>query len=472
MLRSIGGAGFARVECPYPEDETGLLGVTRERKASHLSPPVRLHNVTESRIVVVGGGFAGLWAALGAAAVLDRTRGDRKARVEIVSPDDALVVKPRLHETDLRGVRVPFDRLLPQVGVVHRRAAVVGIDTERRRLALSGPYPGEMRYDQLVFCAGGATPLPASAPGVHRVDSYERAVALREEALSPGRRPLGGFAAIVVGAGFTGIEVAAELADTLGGGRQAGHGPAICLVERGPLLAPGFGSRARTAIEDALASLGIELRTAAAVSRVDGRGATLRDGERLDARLVVWAGGTRANPLARGLGIPLDGLGRIPVGADLATPVDGVWAAGDCAGAKVDGTRAAPMSCQHAIPQGRVAGRNAAAALLGLRPARYSQPLYLTCLDLGPAGALLTSGFERDSIVAAGAKGKRFKRFVNRSLIYPPAGGAAGELLALGRARTPGRAAAIMQGMALRSNAIRNIVTSHSEDRARQFSTP
>jgi hypothetical protein len=122
------------------------------------------------------------------------------------------------------------------------------------------------------------------------------------------------------------------------------------------------------------------------------------------------------------------------------------------------------------MPQGRQAGENAAAAVLGDPAGAYSQPLYLTCLDLGAAGGLLTCGYARDSVLASGDRGKRFKRFINRSLIYPPSGGDATRLLALGKDATAGPIGAWAQTLALRSNALRSVVVSRAEDRAEQYS--
>jgi NADH dehydrogenase len=128
------------------------------------------------------------------------------------------------------------------------------------------------------------------------------------------------------------------------------------------------------------------------------------------------------------------------------------------------------MSCQHAMPQGRQAGENAVAGALGLALGSYRQPLYLTCLDLGSAGALLTSGFARQDIIATGEQGKRFKRYINRSLIYPPHGERAAPLLKLGARPPAGPAVARIQALALRSAAIRRSITSGGEDHAAAYS--
>jgi hypothetical protein len=83
----------------------------------------------------------------------------------------------------------------------------------------------------------------------------------------------------------------------------------------------------------------------------------------------------------------------------------------------------------------------------------------------------LTCGHERDTVIASGERGKRFKRFINRSLIYPPAGGDPARLLALGKPATAGTIGARAQAMAIRSNAVRSAVVSRGEDRAEQYST-
>jgi NADH dehydrogenase len=429
----------------------------------------------QKRIVIVGGGFAGVWAAMGAARLLRGQGAEDRIGITLVSPDDALVIRPRLYEADLGGVRVPLSRVLAPVGIEHRQARVDGIAVDGRKLTLAGPSPAELEYDQLVLCAGSEVRLPGGADGVHCADSYRQAVALREAVAGLGKRSGAPFSATVVGAGFTGIELAAELSDRLrAAARDAGASPAqasVHLVDQADSVAPEFGPRARAVIEDALSSLGVQTHTGVPVSQLDAEGVTLAGGERIDGGLTIWAGGPRASTLNEQLGLALDAQGRLEVDAQMATGVDGVWAAGDSAAVSVDGQHLAMMSCQQAMPQGRQAGENAAAAVLGRPPGRYTQPLYLTCLDLGSAGALLTCGFERDRILARGERAKRFKRWINRSLIYPPAGEDGAELLRLGKAATPGPLTAKIQQLALRSNTVRNAVVSRAEDRAERYST-
>jgi NADH dehydrogenase len=181
-----------------------------------------------------------------------------------------------------------------------------------------------------------------------------------------------------------------------------------------------MGAEARTVIEKATAELGIECRTGIEVAALDGDGVTLAGGERIEAGTVVWTAGMRANPMTGKLPGTRDRLGRVEVNEFMRLDgVDGVFVAGDMARAKVDGQHTSVMSCQHGRPMGRFAGHNVACAVLGQEPLALDIDYYVTCLDLGPWGAVLTRGWER-KVVAEGADAKEIKRTINCQRIYPP----------------------------------------------------
>lgn len=140
--------------------------------------------------------------------------------------------------------------------------------------------------------------------------------------------------------------------------------------------------------------------------------------------------GLRASLLTTLLGVATDPLGRLDVDEALRVrDVEDVFAAGDVARAMADRDRVTVMSCQHAVPMGKVAGHNVAADLVGTELLRYEQPEYVTCLDLGAAGAVFTRGWER-TVAATGPAAKRLKEQINhRDLIYPPLSGDRAELL-------------------------------------------
>jgi NADH dehydrogenase len=136
---------------------------------------------------------------------------------------------------------------------------------------------------------------------------------------------------------------------------------------------------------------------------------------------VIWAAGIRAAPLTQQVPGERDNFGRLLVDRDLhVTGVPGVFATGDAAKAACDDAgNYALMSCQHATRMGAFAGNNAAAELLGVPTKPYHQKVYVTCLDLGAAGALFTRGWER-KVELTGEVAKKTKQEINTVWIYPP----------------------------------------------------
>lgn len=128
----------------------------------------------------------------------------------------------------------------------------------------------------------------------------------------------------------------------------------------------------------------------------------------------------KANPLTAQFPVERDRLGRLPVDDYLQViGVPGVFAAGDVAAAKMDDQHQSVMSCQHSRPMGRYAGYNVISDLLGNPMLTLRIPWYVTVLDLGPAGAVYTEGWDRQ-VVATGAEAKATKNTINTQRIYPP----------------------------------------------------
>jgi NADH dehydrogenase len=373
-------------------------------------------------LLILGGGFAGVWAAL--AAARQRKRHGAQVTISVVSPTSVFGIRPRFYEDDLEHARIELSRVLEPVGVEHIVGKAVALDAQACEVALE---TGSLRYDALVLATGSALVRPAIPGGglAHSVDDFAAAQALcmHLEALSRAAPRAGASTVVVVGGGFTGIELAAELSERLS--RLFGHGVArVVLVERSEHVAPEFGQRARAVIREALESLGVRCITATSVSEIGHDFVKLATGERIEAMTAVWTGGVRPNQLGGSVAGATDSLGRVRVDANLQVlETPNIWAAGDVAHALVDGEHPAMMSCQHALPQGRFAGHNAMSWLLDGKQQAYSQHLYLTCLDLGRWGALLTRGFDREEILCSGSDAKRLKRFINRHVIYPPLDG-------------------------------------------------
>jgi NADH dehydrogenase len=191
-----------------------------------------------------------------------------------------------------------------------------------------------------------------------------------------------------------------------------------------------MGDSARPVIEEALAQNDVETMTGVGATTVGERSVTLSTGEVLPAATVVWCAGMRANPLTARFGVPRDRLGRLPVDDFLRVEgVQGVFAAGDVAVAKMDDEHLSVMSCQHGRPMGRYAGYNVISDLLGAPMLPLRIPWYVTVLDLGAAGAVYTEGWDR-RVVSTGATAKATKRVINGQRIYPPLTGDRAALLA------------------------------------------
>lgn len=382
------------------------------------------------RILIVGGGFAGLWSALGAARVLDMER-EAGADVEItlVSPRPELHVRPRLHEATPEQMAVPFLPLLDAVDVKFIEGTVERIHPSDHSVDVITA-TGEtlsVHYDRMVLTSGSRLfrpPLPGLNEHAFAVDQMDEAVRLREHleglAALPDTPARNTF--VVVGGGFTGLEVATELPVRLRAIFGDSVRPRIVIVERADAIGPDLGPGPRPAIIEALGHLRIETRIGAGVVSVDAAGVVTATGERIDAATVIWTGGMVASGLTSQVSPNPDRQGRMDVTGDLRViGAKDIFGAGDVVRALTDDEEHySLMSCQHALFMGRFAGNNVAADLLGLPTIEYRQPFYATCLDLGSWGAVYTEGWDRQ-VKLTQAEGKERKMLINTQWIYPPA---------------------------------------------------
>ncbi|MEE3065149.1 MAG: NAD(P)/FAD-dependent oxidoreductase [Actinomycetota bacterium] len=383
-------------------------------------------------VLIIGSGFAGLWAALGAARRLDELAVPAgTVDVTVLSATPFHDIRVRNYEADLSACRIPLAELLDPAGVAHTATEVTAIDAGTRtvRTADGATYG----YDRLVLASGSRVLRPA-VPGLQEfgfdVDTYDGAVELQRhlQRLADRAPAPATSTVVVVGAGLTGIETACELPNRL---RALLSGdPRVILVDRNPLVGSDMGASARPVIQKALLDNGIETRTGVGVDVVSRNGVTLSSGEQLEAATVVWCAGMRASSLTEQLPVERDRSGRVPVDDYLRViGVGSVFAAGDVAAARMDDEHLSVMSCQHGRPMGRYAGYNVISDLFGEPMRALRIPWYVTVLDLGPAGAVYTEGWDR-VVVATGADAKTTKQTINSKRIYPPLTGIRAELLA------------------------------------------
>jgi NADH dehydrogenase len=381
------------------------------------------------RIVIIGAGFAGMYAALSAARLRDiHGVSPEDLQIALVAPEPTLVVRPRLYEPKPETLTAPLLDVLNAIDVVYVQGSAETVDTKSRTVQIVTAKDARktLPYDRLVVATGSRLfrpNIPGLAEHGFSVDSLDDAVALDKHLHGLAKRPAsnGRDTVVVAGGGFTGIEAATEMPTRLRAILSKDAKPRVIIVERNAGIAPDMGEGPRPIIEDALKKLGVETRIGVGVASLDGSSVTLSNGERIETATVIWAAGIRAAPLTQQIPAERDNFGRLLVDRDLRVPsVQGVFATGDAARAASDDVgNYALMSCQHATRMGAFAGNNAAAELLGVPTRPYHQKAYVTCLDLGEAGALFTRGWER-KVELVGDVAKKTKQEINTVWIYPP----------------------------------------------------
>lgn len=362
-----------------------------------------------TRILVVGGGYVGMYTAL---RLQRRLRSELKAKqveVIVVDPRSYMTYQPFLPEAaagsvEPRHVVVPLRRVLDRCEVLTGR--VESLDHERR-VARIQPVRGEaydLSYEVVVVAPGSIArtlPIPGLAEQGIGFKQVEEAIALRNQVLEKldiattitdhaVRRKLLTF--VFVGGGYSGIEALAELEDMAMYATRyypdlAKGEIRFMLVEATGRILPEVGEDLGRYTVDELVKRKIDVRLNTRLeSCIDGH-VVLSDGEELDSETIVWTAGVKANPMLTRTGLPLDDKGRVRCRADLRVEgLDGAWSAGD--GAAVPDLTGPPgamcgPSAQHAVRQAKTLGDNIAHVLHGRTPEAYAHKYAGSVASLG-----------------------------------------------------------------------------------------
>lgn len=348
----------------------------------------------KKRIVILGGGFGGLYTALEIERSIAR---HPDVEVTLVNHDNFFLFTPMLHEVaasdlDITHIVNPIRKLLKRVqffqGDVERIAldenvveVVHGADTHRH----------ELPYDHLIIGLGNVTNyynLPGLQENALTMKSLGDAIYLRnrliqnlEEAdfeCSVARKPL--MTIVVAGGGFAGVETIAGVNDFL---RDAipfyknlhERDLRVVLVHSGPVILPELSEKLGAYAQEKLGARGVEIRLNTRVLAYQNGSVELSDGSTVPAETLVWTAGTAPHPILSSLPCPKE-RGRIVANTYMEVPGwRGVWAVGDCASIPHPVTgKPYPPTAQHALRQGRILARNISAGIRGgnKKPFRFS----------------------------------------------------------------------------------------------------
>ena len=371
-------------------------------------------------IVILGGGFGGLFAA--------RAFHGAGVRVTLIDRHNYHLFQPLLYQVATAALS-PGDVASPirwilrhQKNVQVLLAEAQAIDAAHRQVAIDS---GTIPYDYLIVATGAAHSYfghqdwEARAPGLKTLDDaleMRRRVLLAFESAEresdPGRQRRF-LTFVIVGGGPTGVELAGALAEIA---RQSlrqdfrnirPESARIIVIEGSPDLLGAFPDHLRVAARRSLERLGVEVRTGSIVTDIDAEGVVWRAAsaespahvERIEAQTVLWAAGVAASPLVRSLGVPLDRVGRVSAEPTLQVPgYPAIFVIGDVCALQQDG-KLLPGVAQVGMQEGAHAARNIVHAIKGepLTPFRYRDYGTMAVIGRGSAvaaiGPVETSGF-------------------------------------------------------------------------------
>jgi NADH dehydrogenase len=344
------------------------------------------------RILVVGGGYVGLYTALRLTAKLQRD----EAVVTVVDPRSYMTYQPFLPEAGAGSIQprhtvVPLRQTLPDAEII--TGSVARVEHERK-VATIVPLEGEayeLPYDTLVMAVGAVPrtlPIPGLADWAIGFKNVEEAIALRnhvlecldiaETATDPEIRERN-LTFVFVGGGYAGVEALAEIEDLARYATRYLRNVTpddlrFVLVEATGRILPEVGDELGVWTAEQLRERGIEIRLETRLESTVNGEVVLSDGTQMLSDTVVWTAGVKPSPLLEQTDLPLDERGRLVCHADLrVVGVDDAWGAGDCTAVPDltnPGAYCSP-SAQHAVRQAKVLADNVIAVMRGFEPVDY-----------------------------------------------------------------------------------------------------
>ncbi|MDQ3913223.1 MAG: NAD(P)/FAD-dependent oxidoreductase [Actinomycetota bacterium] len=355
----------------------------RPRYAPWEKPP---YEEFENKVLVVGGGFGGYTAAIKLCELIE---GREDVGVLVVAKDNFFTFWPMVpgivsSDIDAHNVAQPLRRALIQAGASFRRAALKGVDRERKVVKADGGV--EFPYDHLVVSLGGL-PNFFGIPGVEEHSLTMRGVEdaerirnrvierFEEVSLVKGEAPESKLTFVVIGGGATGVETASELHNLVHEALKPDYPNInpnrvrIYLIEGLPHILPELDPALRRAARAQLVSKRIEVKTGVLAEEITADHVRLKGGEEIPTENVIWTAGNRPNVAIDGHDLPVDERNGIKVNTFLRVgDCPDIWAIGDCAA--IPDTRdenggVVPPTAQAAVQEGKTVAKNVLAVIDG-----------------------------------------------------------------------------------------------------------
>ncbi len=341
------------------------------------------------RILIVGGGYVGMYTALRLQRKLSRGRAD----ITVVDPQPNMTYQPFLPEAaagsvEPRHVVVPLRRVLRECRVITGLVSRVSHASKTATIEPIEGEPYELGYDLLVMCPGSVSrllPIPGLAEHGIGFKTIGEAIFLRNHVLSrldlatsttDASRRRRALTFVFVGGGYAGVEAIAELQDMARYATRYYDGISPddmrwVLVEAAGRIMPEVSIGLALYTVERLIERNIDVRLDTRLESVENGHVRLSDGEEFDAETLVWTAGVRSHPMLANTDLPRDDKGRLPCNANLTVRgVDGVFSSGDCAAVpdlskKDDPSALTSPSAQHAVRQAKVLASNVVATVKG-----------------------------------------------------------------------------------------------------------
>jgi NADH dehydrogenase len=351
-----------------------------------------MHAAAGKRILIVGGGYVGMYTALD----LEHRLGATPDRIVLVNPQNFMQYQPFLPEVasgliDPRAVVVPLRRVLRRTEIVVGEVERIDHDARTARVRMTDGQLRDEPYDVVVLGAGSRSrvlPIPGLAEYAVGFKTVAEAIWLRNRVVSrldaadeledPAARTAA-LTFVFVGAGFAGIELLGELEDFARAAMRVYKGlrredMRWIMIEAGPRILPELDHRLAAYAARRLGERGIEIRTETQVTAVQEHSVHLSTGESIPIGTLVWTAGVKPSELPHESGLPVDRTGRVRV--DRYLRIEGLpdaWAGGDVAAVPDPDAPAglSPPTAQHALRQARCLGANVVAAIAGREPAPF-----------------------------------------------------------------------------------------------------